>query len=269
MAEPKAVVDTPPGEPKAEEPPVTVTPVDDPAAAPETPPAAPPATPAQKGDEPPPEEPPALTDEQIMQGLRDPRSQAILQYAYNQQDGAGAPAAPVDGSPPAAPAPSGDGDFLTGLAKMAEEGDVSGVQTAVAAESARANAATAATAAEGKAVDTARRQTLASLADVEELKNLNASQQLRLIQALQKGDGAFVREAGFVIAENQRGASQESSAAQAEAAGATARAPGTPDLPAASPAVSGPPIPEGEEAKHKSGYEVLNEFFTWEDEGKG
>lgn len=198
-----------------------------------------------------------------MEALRDPRAAAILEYTYGQ---VGATAEAPAGSPPATAAPSGDGEFLGKVAALAKEGDVDGIQTAVAEETGRTNAERATAEAEKKAVDTARRNTLGALAEVEELQNLNASQQLRLIKALQQSDGAFVREAGLVIAEKQRGASHEASAATAEAAGATARAPATPDLPAASPVVSGPPIPEGEEAKHKSGYEVLQEFFSWEDE---
>ena len=196
--------------------------------------------------------------------MQDPRAQAILQYAYTQAGDGPAPAAPAS-EPTPLPSSDGGDDFLSRMAKLAEEGDVDAIQAATAAEGLRRKAAAEVTAATKTAVDESRRQTLGALAGVEELQKLSASQQLRLMTALQKGDADFVREAGRVIGENQRGETQETSAAAAAAVGNAQTPPTTPDLPSATPVVGGPPIPEGEEAKTKGGYDVLKEFFAWED----
>ncbi len=153
------------------------------------------------------------------------------------------------------------------MTKLAEEGDVDAIQAATAAEGLSRKARADVAAESKKAVDASRRQMLGALAGAEELQSLNASQQLRLMTALQKGDADFVREAGTIIAEKQRGGSQEASAAAATAVGNAQTPPSTPDLPGATPVVSGPPIPEGEEAKTKDGYAVLKEYFDFEDSG--
>lgn len=263
MADPNSppAADAPPSDPPAADPPVTPEPT---AAAPAAPAQAP--TAGEAPQTPAPEETPTeLTDEQVIQAMRDPRAQAILQYAYTQAGvSAPAPATPAPETP-TPPSSDGDGDFLSRMAKLAEEGDVDAIQTATAAEAQRRKVSADVAAESKKAVDASRRQMLGGLAGAEELQNLNANQQLRLMTALQQGDTDFIREAGKIIAENQRGNSQEASAATATAVGNAQTPPATPDLPGATPIVGGPPIPEGEEAKTKDGYAVLKEFFDFED----
>lgn len=264
-------MDTPPGEPEIKPAPPAASPEPpkpaDPAAV-----AAPPASPGQ--DQPPapaqkpPEDapPPALTDEQLLQALRDPRAAALIDFVTGAD---GSPPAPAGPQPPT-PAASPPGEsHLAKVTRLAAEGDIEGVKEANLAEEARLTAATATDAAASQAANDAQRQMLGALAKVPELQELNASQTIRLTTALKQGADAFVVEAGNVIAE-KRGAgpvrTPEQVAAAAKAAGEANAGVVTPDLPEGSPAPGeGPPIPTGEEAKGKDGYTVLSEFFAFED----
>lgn len=202
-----------------------------------------------------------LTDEQVIAALRDPRAQAILQYAYpSETPPSSPPALPYSGAP-------GTPDLLSEMDRLATEGDVAGISQAVAAERQRQQAAESAHQAGIAAQSEARRQMLGELAKVPELQDLSASQQIKLLNALNQGDASFITAAAEVMAE-KRGSPQraEASAAAAAAAGAVQAQPGlTPDLPGAQPSVEGPPVPEGEAARTKSGYDVLSEYFAWED----
>lgn len=276
----------PPASPPASPPPPAAPPAAAAAAAPPQggqPPAAPAGQPPAAGappadpsaQTPPPgalAAPEALSDEQILLALQDPRAQALISYATDE----GQPAAPASAQPPAAPAAASaagaNGDFLGQMATLAKEGDTDGMQAAVVAEQLRVRTTSDAAAAAKVTQDTTRQQLLGGLAKAPELQNLNAAEQIRLVTALKQGDVPFVAEASKIIGERQAAAVQAGTvaagaqAATHGAAAAAAQVSPPPALPGGAPAGGAPPLPTGDEQKTTSGYDVLNQYFGWEDQ---
>jgi hypothetical protein len=164
---------------------------------------------------------------------------------------------------------------LGNVAKLAEEGDLEGVRTLAGTALAAQARESAAVEAEKRGADAARRNILEGLTEGGELKDLTATEQIRLAGAIRKGDAAFVTEASKIIGERtaaQKGAAQDAgqagrAAANTEVAASQAAAGATPQVPAATPTADGaPPVPQGDDAKAKSGYDVLSEYFDWEEQ---